>query len=126
MRMLFKLIVDFSEFEKPLKTLFDSKLLEVLGELFKIMEKCFEKGLNPGSQKFVQSFLCTLYNICTAEVGKPILGNKFMLSFIKILSLENIPSIYKRQAAENVSMLLKDSKENKDLFFSKRNHISTL
>jgi hypothetical protein len=126
MRTLFKIILDFCEYEKPLKTLFDLKFVDVLAEIHKVMEKCIEKGLVPESQKFVSSFLCTLYNICTTEIGKPILGDKFLFSFIKSSTLESIPSFCRRQMAENVSMLLKDSKHNKDLFFSKRNHISVL
>ena len=100
--------------------------MENLVEIFKIMEKLLEKPLQSHIQKFVQSFLCTLYNICSNDMGKSIIGQKLLFSFIKILNLENIPSLCRRQSAENVSMLLKDSKPNKDFFFTKRNHISVM
>eukprot|EP01080_Neovahlkampfia_damariscottae_P010406 gene10406-2935_t len=125
-RALFKVLVDLSDFQKPLKILFDSNLVDTLTEIFKIMEKLLEKGLESHTQKFVQSYLCTLYNICSNDIGKPIIGAKFIFSFIKILNVEKYPAFCRRQSSENVSMLLKDSKVNKELFFSKRNHISIL
>ncbi|KAL9646330.1 hypothetical protein ABK040_014482 [Willaertia magna] len=69
-------------------------------------------------EKMFSTLLCTTNSLCERNEGKKLYGSLFISSFVRVTIQYLIYDVFiRRQAAENINLLIKHSQENKSLLF---------
>ena len=69
-------------------------------------------------ERMFSNFLSTLHSLCiTVDSGKALLGQKFMKALIRVISCTHYDVNIRRQAAENVTELIKGCNGNKMILY---------